>query len=259
MPCPGPYWGGGMEPEPKGSKRPRRAALTCQHINTPLSSRLFTQTRCSGDGSSLSKRRAAPLGKQLGVYLNVKQESCSLDLQPLPQPAAEPGARRAGAGWMGPWSLTPPGAPQAGGTRGEWVLPVVGGRGPQGRAAPAASVASPDISISAGFAFAAGKVPRWEGPAPLAAPTASSENPDRGQGGPRLPPPRGQDTQPQPAAPLGPPGWHPCPRSTRGPCSWWHHGSASSRGDKGRSLPRSAPPSPSPDPQLPPLVSPALR
>lgn len=36
--------------------RARRAASTCQRINTPLSSALFTQSRCAGDGSSLSKR-----------------------------------------------------------------------------------------------------------------------------------------------------------------------------------------------------------
>jgi len=86
------------EQGPKGSERPRRAASTCQGTNAPPSCGLFTQCRCSGDGSSLSKRRAAPLGKQPGVYLNIKQRSCSLDLQPLPQPAAGPGVRRAGAG-----------------------------------------------------------------------------------------------------------------------------------------------------------------
>lgn len=37
-------------------RRARRAASTCQRINTPLSSALFTQSRCAGDGSSLSKR-----------------------------------------------------------------------------------------------------------------------------------------------------------------------------------------------------------
>lgn len=103
-----------------GAEGPRRATVMCQRINTPLSSRLFTQSHCSGDGSSLSKRRAAaPLGKQPGVYLNVKQRSCSLDLQPLSQLAAELGICHAGAGWMGPWSPTLLGAPQAGSTRGE--------------------------------------------------------------------------------------------------------------------------------------------
>lgn len=230
----------------------------CQCINTPLSSRLFTQSRCSGDGSSLSKRRAALLGKQPGVYLNVKQRSCSLDLHPLPQLAAEPGAHRARAGWMGPWSPSPPGAAQAGSSRGAGAARAEG-LGATGLHGSRCAVAFPDISVSAGFAFAAGTVPRWERPAMLAAPAASLGNPEQGHRGPRLPPPRGQDTQPQPAAPLGPPGCHPCPRSPRGPRSQRHRGSALSHRDKGRSPPRSLPPSPSPDPRLLPPPSPALH
>lgn len=174
VPCPGPRQGGGMEQEPKGPQRPQRAALTCQRINTPLSSRLFTQTRCSGDGSSLSKRRAAPLGKQPGVYLNVKQESRFFGFATTTPVGCEAG-RTPCRGWMDGWMdgtvvPDPAGAPQAGSTREERVLPAVRGRGRQGCAASAASVAFPDISISAGFAFAAGKVPRWKGPARPAAP-----------------------------------------------------------------------------------------
>jgi len=67
--------------------------------------------------------------------------------------------------------------------------------GAAGLVAPA--VAFADISVSAGFACAAGKVPRWEGPAPPAAPAASPGTPDRGgREGPGLTPPRGQATSP---------------------------------------------------------------
>lgn len=65
---------------------------------------------------------------------------------------------------------------------------------------------------------------------------------DHGHWEPGVPPPRGQDAQPQPAAPLGTPSWHPRPQSTWGPCPQGHRSSCC--GDK------EGPPSPSADPWL---------
>lgn len=173
---------------------------------------------------------AAPLGKQPGLYLNVKQESCSLDLQPLPRQLqgrahAGPGVEGCRDGWR---DHDPAEAPQG------WQHPGSGGLRGSG-------CTFPGISTSSGSAFAAGRCRGGKG---LTSSTRCL-----------LGVPSGASQAPPTPGHTAPARWHLKAHKDHVPYGPWLR---SKPKIPRRSLPRSALPSPSLDPWLVPPSRPAL-
>lgn len=139
------------------------------------------------------------------------------------------------SGWMGPWSSTPAGTPQVGGSRGAggcravWLWLQL---------SPSPTSAFLQVLLSQHGRCRGGKGQTHQQHPLLLGDTGPWA------GGFWAPPTLGTGHTAQPAAPLGTPSWQPRPQSTWRPCPQWHRSSC--YGDK------EGPPRPSADPWLSP-------